>query len=147
MSTYSDRQIIEAEDGYELGDDIYEGATFVSVEEFKAQLDAVLAAHALPARVECETVHVIEPANHSAAPKHAHVHDHYSHCTLHGIKCCNVCCVHEGQCDFGGCHADAVTVVDTTLDGRVVERRPACARHANHGNYGVGYRLTMAGAT
>lgn len=63
-------------------------------------------------------------------------------CELHNVQCCATCCVHPGDCDFGGCHRKATTIVDSTMNGKVTERRPACRRHANHGPLGVGYRHT-----
>jgi hypothetical protein len=71
-------------------------------------------------------------------PKDIHEHER---CTLHGQHCCRVCCRHDGDCDYGSCVEPAVTLVDCCGYGRVVERRPACAKHACNLPNGVGYVL------
>lgn len=67
-------------------------------------------------------------------------HEHKS-CTLHNTPCCNVCCHHEGECDYGSCHEPATQLVDCYAYGKLAERRAACSRHARNLPNGVGYVL------
>lgn len=53
-------------------------------------------------------------------------------CEAHGNYDCSCCHRHTDECDFGGCHNLAVTVVNAYRHGQDLpcEVRPACAVHA-----------------
>lgn len=73
-------------------------------------------------------------------PAPGHHAEHFGTCQLHGLPCCSVCCKHEGDCQYGDCNRPAAaTIACFAEDGRLIEERPACRKHATWGPLGVGY--------
>lgn len=60
---------------------------------------------------------------------------------MHGFRetDCLTCHKEPGECDYGGCCAPAVVVVSMYQGRRLVEVRPACARHAKRSPMGVAF--------
>lgn len=51
-------------------------------------------------------------------------------CPEHNVLFCSTCTTLEGECDWGGCEADGLSVVDTYSGRRLVESRLFCLHHA-----------------